>query len=394
MLHDTDTLPEGIAFTEIVRPESVGEVADLLRAASERGTPVVPVGGGTALGIGNPADHAFLGVDLRALSGVRSYEPADMTASFHAGTTLSEVSAVLGEHGQELPLDMPQPEQATIGGLVATGFSGPRRMGSGTLKDLLIGCAYVRGDGLAAKAGGMLVKNVSGFEIPRLLHGSWGSLAVLTSVNLKIVPRPRADYTYARDYVSLDDALAAQAALLDRHPFIQATVIERRDPAWTLHVRLLGRERALRAQVASIEDDLGAGSDLVEDDRFWREYNDRWVPDDAAVRLVIGARPHRTPDLARTIIGWPGVRAMAISTPTGSLRVSLDPDIVSSTDVAARLTAPGVSADVSWTLESAPASWRGDLPTWSAPGQSIGIMRAIKQQFDPAGILNRDRLVI
>src|SRR5699024_1400043 len=127
-----------------------------------------------------------------------SYEPADLTASFHAGTTLAEVNDILGEQGQELPLDMPQADRATIGGLVATGFYGPRRLGSGTLKDLLIGCAYVRGDGLVAKAGGMLVKNVSGFEISRLLHGSWGSLAGLTSINLKVVPKPKADFTFSR----------------------------------------------------------------------------------------------------------------------------------------------------------------------------------------------------
>ncbi|HWV24754.1 MAG TPA: FAD-dependent oxidoreductase, partial [Thermomicrobiales bacterium] len=143
MQQETYALPQGLTFSDIARPESIQEIADILRMAGERNVPVVPIGGGTALSVGNPVSGEFLGIDLRNISGVRSYEPADLTASFHAGTTLADVHAVLAEQGQELPLDMPRMEQATIGGLVATGFSGPRRLGSGTLKDLLIGCAYV-----------------------------------------------------------------------------------------------------------------------------------------------------------------------------------------------------------------------------------------------------------
>lgn len=391
MQQETSTFPEGLAFSDIARPESISEIADILRSASERDVPVIPIGGGTALSIGNPVAGEFLGIDLRGLSGVREYEPADLTASFHAGTTLAEVSAVLGERGQELPLDMPQADRATIGGLVATGFSGPRRLGSGTLKDLLIGCAYVRGDGLVAKAGGMLVKNVSGFEVSRLLHGSWGSLAVLTSVNVKVVPKPRADFTFSRTCDSLEDALAAQATLLERHPLIHASVIERRDVGWSIHARVLGREGALRAQIASIEVDLGSGAELVEDDRFWRAYNERWAPGGDDVRVVLGARPHRVPDLVESVEVWPGATARAVSMPTGSIRVALDPAAIPAEELAQRLDALD---DVSWVVESAPGSWRGDLPAWSDPGPSIAVMRSVKQQFDPAGILNRGRLVI
>lgn len=222
-----ETLPEDLTLSDVRRPEAIEEIAEILRSASENGTPVVPIGGGTSLHTGNSVVDSFLGVDLGGLTGVREYEPANLTASFMAGTRLEEVTAVLSEYGQELPLDLPQATQGTIGGLVATGFSGPRRLGSGTMKDLLIGCSYVRGDGLVAKAGGMLVKNVSGFEVSRLLHGSWGSLAVLTSVNVKVVPKSRADFTFAQRYSNLPEALEAQLHLLEHNPLIGATVIEK-----------------------------------------------------------------------------------------------------------------------------------------------------------------------
>jgi glycolate oxidase FAD binding subunit len=388
------TLPEGLTLSDIVRPGSIDDIADILRASSERGTPVLPMGGGTSLGTGNHVDVPFLGLDVRGLSGVREYEPADLTASFHAGTTISEVSAILGESGQELPLDLPQAGQGTIGGLIATGFSGPRRLGSGTLKDLLIGCAYVRGDGLVAKAGGMLVKNVSGFEISRLLHGSWGSLAVLTSVNLKVVPKPKADFTFSQRYAGLLEALKAQLHLLEHHPLIHASVIEREADGWALHARLLGRRGALQAQVESMRNDLGSDAGLSEDPGVWRAFNDRWAASKSQVRLLIGARPHHIPELAGVVESWAGVQAMAVSVPTGSIRVRLDPISASRDEVTARLEMAGNGSGVTWVIESAPAAWQGSGSVWSDHGPATSVMTAIKQQFDPSNILNRGRLFV
>ena len=151
-----------------------------------------------------------------------SWEPADLVLSVRAGTTFAEVQPELGEHGQEIPIDVAYPERATIGGLIATGFAGPRRLRSGSFRDLLIGCEYVRGDGLVANAGGMVVKNVSGFEIPRFLHGSWGALAVLTTVNLKVTPKPRHDGTILalsgprHEAVACGCSTAVSAVAIDR----------------------------------------------------------------------------------------------------------------------------------------------------------------------------------
>ncbi|HVL24641.1 MAG TPA: FAD-binding oxidoreductase [Thermomicrobiales bacterium] len=384
-------IPDEIPVSEIARPTSPKAIAEVLTAASDAGRPVLPFGGGTSLATGDHVDTPFLGLDLRGISGVREYQPADLTASFWAGTLLREVIATLGEHGQELPLDLPQAESATIGGLVATGFSGPRRLGSGSLKDLIIGAGYVRGDGLIAKAGGMLVKNVSGFEIPRLLHGSWGALAVITSINLKITPKPKADVTISRSFSSLGEALAAQATLLQRHATIAACVTEKDGDGWALRVRLLGRQASLRAQLREIEAGLGASIDEAEGDALWRDYADRWAAARGDVHLVAGGQPRTLAQTATTIAGWPGVRAMTVSVGTGSIRVRFDPAALSMDDLQGRM-APFDAAR--WIVESAPPAWKGDGSVWGSAPDGLDLMRAIKQEFDPAGILNRGRLFV
>lgn len=394
MQQDTFVLPDGLDLIDIVRPESVDGVADLLRHASLEETPVIPVGGGTSLGTGNHVDHPFLALDLRTLRGVREYEPTDLTASFWAGTSLAEVSDVLARNGQELPLDMPLPRQGTIGGLVATGFSGPRRLGSGTLKDLLIGCGYVRGDGLIAKAGGMLVKNVSGFEIPRLLHGSWGSLAVLTSINLKVVPQPKADMTLSQVYRTLGDALSAQMRLLEGHPSFFASVVERGKDRWLLHVRLLGRSGSLQHQMQVLRAVLGADADESHGNIFWQGFSDRWATAGTNVRLVIGTRPGAIAPLAEAVAAWSGVRGVAVSMPTGSLRLELDPDEISFAECRARLGESLRGASPDWVVESASAEWTSNGSIWGPDRSGMHLMRSIKQEFDPAGILNRGRLFI
>ncbi len=394
MQQETYALPDGLTLTDVARPRSVENVAEILRFATERGTPVVPIGGGTSLGTGNVVQGAFLGINVRGLSGVRQYEPTDLTASFWAGTTVAEVTAILADQGQELPLDMPDPDRGTIGGLIATAFSGPRRLGSGTLKDLLIGCGYVRGDGLVAKAGGMLVKNVSGFEISRLLHGSWGSLGVLTSVNLKVVPQPKADVTFTQHFSSMADAFIAQSHVLAGNVVISASVIERNADGWVLHLRLLGRHGSLQAQVRSLYDQLGSDGGLAEGDTFWRSFNKRWANDDGAVRIAIGARPHAIQAIASEVASWEGAQNLAVSLPTGSLRVALDPDAMSFEEVTDLLGPLRGGEGLTWIVESAPLRWKAHGNVWGPQHPGMPLMRSIKHEFDPAGILNSGRLFI
>lgn len=151
--------------------------------------PVVPVGGRTQWGIGgSPAAGAR---EVRAPAGIIDYQPAEMVVRCRAGTTVAELDATLAEHGQMVPLDPARPSEATVGGVLAVGRSGLRRLRYGPLRDTLLQVRFVSAAGRVVTAGGAVVKNVSGFDLCRLLVGSLGTLGILGEVVLRAQPRPR-----------------------------------------------------------------------------------------------------------------------------------------------------------------------------------------------------------
>lgn len=387
---DTQSLPETPIISETICPGSAAEVAEILRAASDAGQPVITVGGGTTLHTGSVTTESFTAIDMRALTGVREYHPTDLTASFRAGTTLAEVRDTLAEHGQELPVDLVAPDIATIGGMVATGFAGPRRLGSGSLKDLIIGAEYVRGDGLVAKAGGMLVKNVSGYEIPRFLHGSWGALAVITAINLKVIPKPKADVSFTHREASLEVALDGQLSMLRHHPGVVALVTSRSDGGWATTARLVGRASSVQEQIQGFRDDLGSDTVVREGSKPWDDHNARWSAPDGTVQFLIGGRAAVLRELAVTLADLQATANLAVSLGTGSLRVAFAADQVSYADLEPMLA----GKPLTWTVESAPAAWRGATSVWGAAREDASLAQAIKSEFDPANILNRGRLFI
>jgi glycolate oxidase FAD binding subunit len=163
----------GVPAGCVVAPANVEELVAVLRVAQELRAAVVPWGGGTQQLIGNPPEQADLVVRTERLNQVLIHEPFDLTISVEAGMTLGALRAHLARHGQMLPVDPALPERATIGGLIATAADGPRRLGYGTLRDLLIGISVVEAGGWVSKAGGMVVKNVSGFDMMKLYLGSF-----------------------------------------------------------------------------------------------------------------------------------------------------------------------------------------------------------------------------
>ena len=248
-MHSEPRIPhavDGVTVRESVVPQSAEEVASILADASQLGQAVIPVGGGTSLSLGNPPRGADLALSTRALSQVIDYEPTDLVLSVGAGARFSDVQAVLGEHGQRLPLDPAGGEDATIGGLIATARWGPLRHSAGTLRDLLIGIAVAHPSGTVTKAGGMVVKNVSGYDMPRLYHGSLGTLGVITSANFKVLPQPRAEATVTASHASADEAFAAAARVRDTGDPTAALEIGFDGDQWMLATRVEGRERTVR----------------------------------------------------------------------------------------------------------------------------------------------------
>ena len=205
---------EGRTPDAAVFPGTVEEVRAVLELASAEGVPMIPWGGGTASAVGTPPARAGVVLGLRRLTRLIEHEPGDLTVTAEAGITVAALQAALGGRGQWLSLDPPEAERATLGGAIATNAAGPRRQLYGTVRDLLIGITVVTGDGAVVRGGGKVVKNVAGYDLPKLFVGSYGTLGVIVEATLKLRPRPEQERLFAVAFDRLKDTGAAARAIL------------------------------------------------------------------------------------------------------------------------------------------------------------------------------------
>ena len=402
--YELDGVTPAIAFG----PASVEEVGRCLRAANDAGIGVVPWGGGTQLGLGNVAQAVDVALDLRGLNAIVEYEPDDMTIAVQAGHTLGELDLLLAEHGQVVPVDAADPERATIGGLVAAGMSGPRRFGYAPLRDLIIGVAAVLPDGREARAGGMVVKNVSGFDLMRLYHGSLGSLAVIVQVNLKVLPRFQAARTVLARYDDLAAASAASESLRRSQLGVTAVVLLNRGAAiraglspapWTLTVRCEAPPVAVVRQAERVVNAAGVApgaADIVSADDtpgVWRRVasllSTARTEVEIAVRLGVppsgmAATGARVADL--TADAGDGA-AIMLDVGSGLVYARIPGDAESLRSAWEQLAGVGTHA----TLITAPLDVKRATDVFGREPAGFPVMRALKEQFDPNRILNRGR---
>lgn len=198
-------------------PATVDDLAASVREAYHAGTPIYPIGGATALRYGLPAKRPGLGLELAGLNRIIDYPARDMTITVEAGITMRALAEALAAEHQRMPIDAPQSDVATLGGLLATNWSGPLRYGHGTLRDYVIGISAVDGRGTAFKGGGRVVKNVAGYDFCKLLTGSMGTLAVITQVTLKVKPLPEVHGFISCDVPSFAQAETMLARLVHSH---------------------------------------------------------------------------------------------------------------------------------------------------------------------------------
>ena len=195
-------------------PGSVAEIAEILRFASAERLAVVPVGGKTHLHIGMPPHRYDLALDVSGLNRVLAYEPHDLTLGVEPGITYAELDRSLREKGQFLPLSPPFAERATLGGIVAAAADTPLRYAHGTARDFLLGVEFVTGEGTVSKSGGRVVKNVTGYDLHKLLIGSLGTLAVMTRLNFRTFPLPPSQKMFVAAFTEQSDAFAFCRAIM------------------------------------------------------------------------------------------------------------------------------------------------------------------------------------
>jgi len=213
--HILNSTPEdaidGVLPQIIIEPANAEELARTLKIAAGAGLQVIPRGGASKIGWGNPPRGGQLILSTRRLNRIAEHAWADMTATVEAGCTVQRLQETLAEHGQRLALDPLWPERATIGGVLATNDSGPLRLRFGSLRDLIIGITLALVDGTLAKSGGKVVKNVAGYDLPKLATGSLGTLGIITQAIFRLHPIPRANRTLS---FSAGDSASTNALVL------------------------------------------------------------------------------------------------------------------------------------------------------------------------------------
>jgi glycolate oxidase FAD binding subunit len=380
--------------TAVISPETAADVSDLLARASRDHHTVAIAGGGTKAGWGSVAQSTDIVLSTSALNRVVAHRHGDLTATVQAGATLDAVNRELAVYGQWLPLDPPWSDRATIGGIVATNDSGPRRHRYGAPRDLIIGADFVRADGVAAKAGGIVVKNVAGYDVARLLTGSFGTLAVIVSATFKLYPLPSASRTV------VIDASGEIASLLTTlvHSQLTPTAIEVQTPPLRLLVRFETIDVAADQQAAAAAataESAGARVSILRDDdehTLWIEHGQRpWNGDGAVLKATLlpshvaptlGWIREEARDYRYDIIGRAGV---------GVLLVRIDGTEETQARVLTELRARIPEGRGSVVLVRGSDALRSRVDPWGPPGDGLSLMRSIKKQFDPAAILNPRR---
>ncbi len=189
-----------------VRPQSAAEIADIVKFAAMQQLAIIATGARTKLGIGLPPRQYDIALDMTRLNRVVSYDPGDLTLSVEAGIPLHKLGGILAEHRQFLPLGVPYLSQTTMGGTIASGVDSPLRQLYGTARDYLLGMEFVTGEGVAAKSGGRVVKNVTGYDIHKLMIGALGTLGVITRINFKTFPMPAASRAFVATFQTVERA--------------------------------------------------------------------------------------------------------------------------------------------------------------------------------------------
>lgn len=416
-----DAVPEAV-----VLPRSVQEMADVVGRASEEGWPLVPAGEGSWLRGGGVPRDARLVVSTREMDGIVEYEPGDLTLTAGAGLSLGELGAAAGERGQWLPQDPPDPRRSTLGAFVSTGIPGPLAAGFGRPRDLLLGLTAVTGDGRVVRPGGRVVKNVAGYDLVRLLAGSWGTLAVIVEATVRLFPLPERDLTLlfrghdARELVPLARTLAGSPLAPDALELLvpgprDGTAPEgrggtgrRSGPGAAIAVRLLGspeaadgKARALLREAGNEPDGRleGSGSAAFHERRA-RASGD---PDGLSVRMtLLPARLERLVEEAeglRSLARERGLGArFAVHLTRGTLRLDVGPgpdggatgDGWAGPLAACRRRIEDAGGSLV-ALTGPPAVTEAVGPR-SEPGAVGRILEGLKRELDPAGILAPGRL--
>ncbi|WP_394846187.1 FAD-binding oxidoreductase [Pendulispora brunnea] len=380
-------------------PASADECAHVMAECARERWRVGFVGGGTELSLGHPPSDLDAVVRTRGMARVLDYAPADMVISVEAGVTLAEVQAVARAERQMLALDAPHPARATMGGIISTGAFGPRRARYGAVRDLIIGVTLVRADGVVARGGGKVVKNVAGFDLPKVVCGSLGTLGLVATATFRLHPLPDAATTVIFPGVSADEVVTKVGQLwqaqLEPTGVVALGTLSRMD----LGVRFEGFEKAIDAQALRA---CGLGAERLSEEAaaaFWTRHDEARTR--GALRIKVATLPSRLAPLVKTLEplmhalhggAFVGYASLGLGFITGD--VGDAPAVIAALRSAreALVSVPGAAGSL--VLEDAPAEVRAGIDPWGpAAAGSFAVMSELKLRFDPERRLNPGRFI-
>ncbi len=382
----------------VLEPANEQQLAAVLRLANDASLAVIPRGCGTKLTWGNPPARVDVILSTARLNKIIEHVWADLTVSVEAGCTIQKLQAALAQHGQRLALDPLWPEQATVGGVLSTNDSGSLRLRFGPLRDLIIGVTIALPDGTLASSGGKVVKNVAGYDLPKLVTGAFGTLGVITRAVFRVHPLPRNTRTLSISAGTLEKMQQVILAVQDSqlaHTALQARIAEAAEPV--VDVLFEGTEAGIAAQEAQLREIVRPTPVLDTPCSVWNASQELWNPADSAAAAMakIAALPASIARTVESVQRMAGARktywklAMQ-ATGIGWLRLEGAPENLHA-----------VLSDLRFELEASGGSLiafhqpagMSPLDAWGKPGDALPLMRAVKNQLDPKNTLNPGRFV-
>jgi glycolate oxidase FAD binding subunit len=387
--------------TLVAAPGSTQETAAVMRVAAEHELAVVARGGGSRLAWGIPPSPCDLVIDMSRMSGVVEHAAGDLVARVQAGARMGDVAAVLAQAGQEIALDVPA--EATIGGVVASGLAGPRRLRYGTPRDLLIGITIVRADGTIAKSGGKVVKNVAGYDLGKLFAGSAGTLGLITEATFRLHPLPAARAYVTAEYVAVSVACDAVAAAANSPLVPSAVELARTELGGPIRVGVLleGSADGVAARSMRMADLLGQGQ-VAADRPAWWPGAPQARPAETLVRVSFWVSAlGRVLDAIEVAASASGVSPVVTGSAGAGVLYAVVPGSADASASDARASDASAAAGFVAGLRGAVAGERGAAVVLAAPAAvreelagrggmngpvpGLALMRAVKDQFDPGG---------
>jgi glycolate oxidase FAD binding subunit len=385
---------------QCLRPTSVSELCDAINSAAARDTRLEIRGGGSKASAGAPRNEKTALLDMRSFSAIEDYSPAELVLTAGAATPLAEIETLLSAHDQMLafePFDYgalfgEAAGLSTLGGVIAAGVCGPRRLISGGARDHLLGVEVVSGRGERFVAGGKVVKNVTGYDLPKLLAGSWGRIGAITSITLKVVPRPQASATVVCKGLSIPDVLRAMADAMASPLAVGAAAhTPSSQPAQSLTLfRIEGFQESLDCRAQDFRRLLSTYAPaqmLAPDDaaRVWREVQEARLLENEATLWRILAPPSRAVSLiaaletmgARWFTDWAGALIWAAyDGPAYEVRNA------------------ALAADGHANLMRGPEWLRATTPMLQPQAPALArLSERVRRGFDPAGVFENGRFL-